>query len=316
MMKYLFLFTLVGLTFCSSIAQSTSYIQYYLLVDSADYLKKSQQYEKAISIYEGAFVNNQARNNDLLSLTECYLKINQPYKAYSYTKKSICKGTPLRYFNRLRASANNSSDSTIFWNLLEKNYLSLRRTFYNNIDIDNYLTLSLIKREDQNIREYLAIHDPSLQNEDLVRYIRAVDSTNIYRLLDLIDLTGKWPGALSYGDAESGSYYVLLHLSEATFQNKNEYDRIYSRLYEVAKKGVQSGELTPFQFAYWIDYQSKTQDGKQTYGVPSFKHWKDIPFKDISRVDEYRREIGLPPLHIEFSRNNIDLPDQYHLGNE
>ena len=71
-----------------------------------------------------------------------------------------------------------------------------------------------------------------------------------------------------------------------------------------------NGELTPFQFAYWVDRFLKDSEDLQLYGS-YFKTWRTLPFKDINEVDRLRGEIGLPPLYKMFLRANLEFAKGY-----
>lgn len=306
MKKVLFLIVLASI--CGTASAQVSYINYFLLIDSARYLQQQKQYKEAVVVYKKAFQQNNARSADLLELSSCYIELKNDKKAYKYAKQSILAGTPLRYIQTLKRLSTYESD---LWQKIEKHYKQYRATFLASIDIENYIELQLIKAEDQSIREGLMMQASFFENEDLMNYAKHIDSLNIERLLTIINRHEGWPGIRSYGDAESAGFYTLLHLSEASFYHPATYDSIYTQLYEVAKQGVISGELSPFQFAYWVDYSLRSTDNKQRYGVALANGWQDIPFEDIENVDQLRQEIGLPPLYKQCARSNSALPELY-----
>lgn len=303
------LILVTGLRFaCNS---QTNYVEYYVLVDSAQYLKSLGLHTQATKVFESAFRNFEGLGPDYLSLADCLLQVNEYDQAKDNLVKAITRGVPRRYLNRIRSEHPIEAEKQL-WLEIDSVYTHLRNDFYLSIDLEIYLRLQLLKQSDQQIREYL-MSEPTYSSDTLLReYAGKIDSINLITLLSIIeDNGGLWPGLKSFGDGESGAYYILLHLSSTYFKNSTEYQRIYDYLYEVAKKGVQSGELTPFQFAYWVDYQSKSEEGVQVYGVPSYMKWQKIPFKNIGEIDLQREEIGLPPLRTLYERKGEELPTWY-----
>lgn len=311
-MKYKILFLIFSMIFCQTVYAQQDYIKYYLLIDAAQDLKKKGAYKEAIQLYKKAFhAVETERGPDCLSIADCYLQLEKFGDADAYIRKAILSGVPMRYINRVKNGKDKTDRQKLFWKEIERNYNALRKQFYANIDIEKYLSLKIIKNADQEIRQHLMAKEDFNKNATLMAYAGVIDSVNIEKLLNVINEIDGWPGFISFGDAESGAYYVLLHLSAAAFRDSIRYNRIYTQFYNTAKQGVKDGELTPFQFAYWIDYHLKSTEGVQLYGVPSYKKWKKIPFKNVKDLEARRKEIGLPSLKIVYERAGEQLPEWY-----
>jgi len=294
----------------------SEYVKYYEITETAAYKKKKEEYQSAINLYKKAFLLAEPRGSDHLELASCYIKLGAYDESLEQIKMSIELGIPKRYIERLKSSNEGNDEFEKLWIKIQEIYPELRRQFYSSIDIETFNELQIIKNSDQEIREYLMSREGFFEDSTLVSYAKTIDSLNLEKVLKIIERTGQWPGSKSFGDAESGSYYVLLHYNVEHFKDAIENEKLYNHILTTAKKGIELGELTPFQFAYWIDYHIKTKEGKQLYGVPSYKKWAKIPFKDVENIDKRRMEIGLPSLETLYKRENKELPDWYKKGNK
>lgn len=316
-MKYRMLSLVIGMTLCLMSYAQQDYIEYYLMVDAAQYSMRKGAYDDAIRMYESAFGEVEAaRGPDYLSMADCFLELGKFVEADAYMSKAIVQGVPMRYIERIREGKDKTETQKNFWRKIEEAYPAMRAQFYANIDVDKYVALQVLKHSDQEIRRHLLSNEFFMKDSLLVAYAGIIDSVNIEHLLGLIEETGDWPGFKSFGDAESGAYYALLHLSPSNFSDSIRYDSIHQYLYEIAKRGVREGEITPFQFAYWVDYNLKSTEGVQLYGVPSYRNWETIPFKDVEGLEARRKEIGLPSLRTVYLREGENLPDWYINGDE
>lgn len=287
-----------------------SYLEYYELTDSAQVLKRKGEYESAIEIFEKAFDKKESLAQDLIQLGDCYLKIGNYEKALLCLNSSIEKGTPLRYLERLRGENENNNELE-FWKGITKNYPSHRKVFFENVDMETYIELRNIKYSDQIIREYMMSDLDKLKDESLTEYLKTTDLLNINKLFEIVESIGGFPGNKSFGDAAGGSYYVLLHLNSLNYEEEDKYLKIRESLIDIAMQGLKDGELTPFQFAHWIDKEMTQREGKMYYAVGSEKLLEKYPIKDLGNLDIRRKEIGLPPLKTILERKNLPVPAWY-----
>lgn len=304
--KLLLLFSLSPLL----LNAQTNYIDYFKIIELADHKKRNKEPEAAIELYQKAFELAQGRGPEYLSLANCYLALEDYDQAKTYIYKAIELGVPNRYLKRLRKEKE-GEEAINMWEAIHADYQKMRDAFYAKIDLDNYIELKVIKNADQVIRRHLMSKAGYFEDSTLVAYGRTIDSLNLERLIKIIEKDNRWPGFQSYGDAESGAYYVLLHFTKRNFSDSTVYKKYYAYLQEVSKEGLRLGELTPFQYAYWIDYELKSREGMQLYGVPSYQKWEKYPFKDQEVVDKRRQEIGLPSLETLYKRESKELPDWY-----
>ena len=124
---------------------------------------------------------------------------------------------------------------------------------------------------------------------------------NLSELAVLIDSKG-WPERSQVGgEAASAAFFVLQH-SNAAAQEK------YIKLFEAA---CRKGEGNWRQYALMFDRMRMNQDKPQRFGTHSYldpsKGRTDqlYPLEDESKVDDWRKEIGLEPLNDYLARTGI-----------
>lgn len=127
---------------------------------------------------------------------------------------------------------------------------------------------------------------------------------NLAELEVLIESKG-WPQQSQVGSlAASAAFYILQH-SNAGAQEK------YIGMFEAA---CRNNEGNCQQFALMFDRMRMNQNKPQRYGThayldPSKGNTDELyPLEDASRVDEWRKDIGLEPLNAYLKRANIKRP--------
>jgi hypothetical protein len=130
----------------------------------------------------------------------------------------------------------------------------------------------------------------SLQNEK-----------NLVKLAILLEIKG-WPEKSQVGrEASEAPFYVIQH-SNALAQEK------YIRLFETA---CRKGEGNWQQYALMFDRMRMNQNLPQRYGTHYILDNRATgenvlyPLEDETRVDEWRKEIGLEPLKDYMTRTGI-----------
>jgi hypothetical protein len=118
-----------------------------------------------------------------------------------------------------------------------------------------------------------------------------VQERNQAELMELVAKNG-WPRVASVGpEAAMGAYLVAMHSQDGA-QKKYLSD---------IKKTCQAGELPWMRYANIYDRALFNESKPQRYGTHTrynelTKKEELYPLEDESKVDEWRRELGLPPL--------------------
>ncbi|MDX9727284.1 MAG: hypothetical protein RBT38_12945 [Bacteroidales bacterium] len=124
---------------------------------------------------------------------------------------------------------------------------------------------------------------------------------NLAEMEALISSKG-WPGISQVGSQAASSAFFVIQHSNAGIQEK------YIELFEAA---CRKGEGNWQQYALMFDRMRMNQDKPQRYGThhymdPSRGNTNELyPLEDESKVDEWRREIGLEPLDDYLLRTGI-----------
>ena len=124
---------------------------------------------------------------------------------------------------------------------------------------------------------------------------------NLTELEALIDLKG-WPKKSQVGSQAASAAFIILQHSNAGAQEK------YIGVFEAA---CRNNEGNWQQYALMFDRMRMNQNKPQRYGThnyldPAAGNTNELyPLEDESRVDEWRKEIGLEPLQQYLKRSNI-----------
>jgi hypothetical protein len=136
--------------------------------------------------------------------------------------------------------------------------------------------------------------------------MEAVHVANAARLRELVDLHG-WPGEdLAGKDGAEAAWFITQHaIGEPEFQR---------RVLQLLRDSAREGRVPKWPAAYLEDRIAMYEGRPQRYG----SQWLDDPrdgrirpwtLLDPERVNEFRAEVGLPPLQ-PISEPGPDLPPE------
>lgn len=246
-------------------------------------------YQKACDEYKTAFTYRKDYVTDLFECTKVYDKLDNTEKTLKYLKMSIEAGCDYWNYN----------DGQYLPNLKRINKLpavsdvkQLRKTYYQNLDIDYLLELEKLVAGDQAIRH---IKDRNTRNT----LIGTIDSANMVAFKGLVE---------KYGFPEMGT--AGLHgVEDAIVLLMHSYGDSLNWVYfqPILLNEVKNGQLMPEWYALLYDRViSHNGKGKQCYGEQM-----GAPIDDIENVDIRRKEIGLMPLGDDLKISGGKAPDGY-----
>jgi Family of unknown function (DUF6624) len=135
----------------------------------------------------------------------------------------------------------------------------------------------------------------------LRRLQRMINEKNLEELEALLSEKG-WPKKSEVGQEAAGAAFFVLQHSNADAQQK------YISMFE---KQCKENEANYQQFALMFDRMRMNQNKPQRYGTHTFLDPRSgdpnvlYPLEDESKVDEWRKEIGLEPLKDYLARTGI-----------
>lgn len=150
-----------------------------------------------------------------------------------------------------------------------------------------------VAREQALRREAMgSIRPGSAPDAGLMRRMRAADEVNTARLVELVARWG-WIDAGRFGP--EGSRFAFLIV-----QHSGDLRLMRTALPEV-EKDVRAGKLDGGSYALLYDRTQLTMGNRQRYGtqVTMDQSTGEVvvsPLEDEARVDEFRKEMGMPPL--------------------
>ncbi len=155
-------------------------------------------------------------------------------------------------------------------------------------------TLRQILHDDQEIRQkYVAqqtAHAPAATLDSLAIRMEQIDTMNERKVTGLFDHYG-WLGTERVGDLASVQFLVIQH---APLEMQLKYRPLL-------QQGLQRGDITAAQYALFEDRVALRQGKKQRYGTQietdSTGAFHVSPCIDPAKVNQWRSEIGLPPMN-------------------
>jgi len=283
---------------------TSTYWEYYKLIQIAEEESINSQFNYADSIYRIAFKkvtrpfkqdyfnaydNAKKFNNDLA--------LNHLLKGISLgiTKKELKKSS---YYNSL----NNTADKKKCLKELKDIKISRNDSLYK--------VIKKMVRKDQKAR---ASWTDWLKWDKQVKIMDKVDRLNAKKLLDICQNYG-WPGFSSIGENTDSKYgaedasLLILHF------NKKEYQKLLPYMI----KAVENGEMYPYNLARFTDYlymgdvtdsaNYKILEIKQIYGTMYYSQNEIIPYGKTEDVNMRRKLIGLGSISLYARRRKLQLP--------
>ena len=132
-------------------------------------------------------------------------------------------------------------------------------------------------------------HESPERVERLARQAMYTDSTNLEMVTRILAETG-YPSKSRVGDFASQAVWLVIQHSNLEVQKQ-----YLPQLEEAAR----NGDLPPAMIAALKDRIDVREGRPQKYGTQWGMNGKLSPLLDASRVNEWRKEVGLPPIEIK-----------------
>ena len=150
---------------------------------------------------------------------------------------------------------------------------------------------------DQGIRTLFVSLPPNTSDsirQKIREEILLIDNQNTSRAIQILDISGKWPGKMMIGEMADQSLWLCLQHADQTPEVAKKY---LPMLYEA----VQQKRSDPMYYAYLFD-RIRMHEGKdQVYGTQTYrkkieggeiKHFV-VPIENVEEVDKRRTEMGM-----------------------
>lgn len=273
--------------------------RYQKLIDSARIYRSAHKYNEAVTLLERAFGENGDKGlvQDRYEAGRLWALIGNLDSVENQFKKIIKVGYS-SYIEIEADSAFKKLEHTPRWEILKcmikENYYfndSIQSSNYKYLDKKLIHILDTIYEKDQLPRMKLlnVKADDSLEMKRLYSEMSNNDSENQNRISLLLDSYG-WLGAEKV--SQRGINTVFLVLQHSPLNIKQKY-------IDMVKRAVSKGEIKASDYALFQDRYLLQCNDKQKYGTQVSKSGSTyyvLPIQDPFKVDEFRSEIGLPPM--------------------
>lgn len=150
---------------------------------------------------------------------------------------------------------------------------------------------------DQGIRT-LFISLPSNVSDSIREMVREemllIDKQNTHRVMQILDIFGKWPGNTLIGEMADQSLWLCLQHADQTPEVAKKY---LPMLYEA----VQQKRSDPMYYAYLFDRIRMHEGKEQVYGTQTYQKRVEggkvkyfvVPIENVEEVDKRRIEMGM-----------------------
>ena len=250
---------------------------------------------------------NYLKKEDIVRVKDIILDF-----AYEYndTNSHILSFKNLFKACRYGLSYNTMSEEPKFDSLYRSNAL-FRRKFDKNYsyyiskkcDVENSIKIIQLHIRDQNCRMFfINVSDTNVLHFKYYKLMPQIDSMNYFELLKIMKSPG-FDSRRLMTEAIVGMGLILTHASTNDFVNS---DTVLS----ILKKEMFKGCINEYFYANAVDrYYMNIKHLNYYY---NFKD-KKLPIYDIQNVDKRRKEIGLPPLYIQYKNDDMldKLPKDY-----
>ena len=253
-------------------------------VDSARNAIKVQNYRQAFDFYLDAFSEKSPKNPvHLYEAAVVSARTLHERLAFMFLNMAAERG--FSYYEH--ASQNKdfpSLDEVKFKQCLERIKKTDSLMIYLTIRLDSVFEKDQIWR-----KEWTRTPPDSPDYERIRQQIIKVDSINLTEIEDIISEYGIWGQSLRSVGAQNAMFLVLQH---APLDIQEKY-------FDQVEDAVERGEIGSWNFALLIDRMMLRKTGVQKYGTQcTFVNGKAEVHNliDSTKVDEYRKEMGLEPL--------------------
>lgn len=300
MLKLLMLFVLLILS-KELLAQYPSC--YYLKLSNAKVSFFEKNYPSSVVLYEQAFkIQANAFPHDFLGAAKANSAIGDFAKSAKYLTLAL-QGGLLWEQVIPDDSVWTGFKKSKYWHKIQANYKTCIAESQKKIDIAAFELFAGIHASDQLIRKsHVGLDTFFNANIDTLFY-NTTDSLNFLALRRWIDKHG-------FPTYPSIPYYFRIDLI-TTIVHAFKKNNIYWGYYQpILKTALTNGNITPQEYAMIIDIYYLDRHKTGYYNLPG-RSKKRATLYNVSKVDEYRREIGLESLEDYAKMRNITLPDDY-----
>ena len=283
---------------------------YYLKISEATGYYYTQEYDRALSIFEKAFSLSEAKERDLIAASYTAGKLGKSIKALDYLEQFIALNSDIYLdiesiilnpaFSKLTSSARwQHIIKTAYANnaLLEPNLDNVLR-----VELEELYLLDQQTRDMSLIDSLIAKHGfPSDTVSYYLKKMNFQDKKNLAKFKDLVPV-GSIPGISKVGIKANLTAWLIIQHSSTSIQK--EY-------LEALKASAEAGESNWAHVAATIDRIMVEEEGEQLYGT-QFGVDKDgngfvKPIKNPKNVDLRREQVGLISLEHDVKRHGILL---------
>lgn len=307
MQKIKLILTFTGLLFCQLVfSQNTSFI---IVRSTADSLREEGDLKGAIVEFKKIYLNDPKDKNNIYNFA-CALSImGQNDSAFKYLYKSIEMDTstialtdadfiPLKRDKR--------------WNEFENKLISELNIKFKNPykDIEYAKILWRMQTLDQAYYGDIKIAEKKIgRNSTVISALWELkliyNDQNQKELEKLIEKKG-WPKISVVGNRAAGAAFLIIQHSD--YEKQKKYLPIIEKLCKEKEASWES-------FALMYDRIQTNENKPQKYGTQikyndETKSYELYPLLDETKVDEWRKEIGMPPLAEYVAMWNIKFEPQ------
>jgi len=282
--------------------KSADYTTYYQRIIQAEVLITSGKYTEALLTMDSVFEDySYVFLRDYKVAAQLALYIGNYQKAFHYITKGIANGWSLKEIknNHLLQSLQHKPG----WNMLLKTYDTLRHTYLSKLDHQLKKEVDEMFVRDQKLAKInLGINDEDAQNKFLIQKFAPQSERHMHRLLVILNQKG-YPGEKLIGNRLWAWTILSHHNSISAAYNRN--DTFYQTLRPLLLTAVQSGELSPYDFAIIEEWRISviSEHREKSYG-----YLDTLTQKDVNRSNQLRRDIGMRS--IELTNKLVDIQEK------
>ncbi|SKA36871.1 hypothetical protein SAMN04488128_104183 [Chitinophaga eiseniae] len=298
-LRFLLFILIIFDTLSVAAQKSSNYEAYYQRIIQAEILITSEKYAEALSTMDSVFEDyNYVFLRDYKVAAQLALYIGNQQKAFHYLARGIADGLSLTDIknNRFLQSLQHKSE----WNSLLKRYDTLRHAYINKLDHQLKNEVHEMFIQDQKLAQInLRINDEKSQDTFLLQQFAPQSERHMRRLRRILAQKG-YPGEKLIGN-QLWAWTILSHHNSIS-PKYNRNDTLYKALRPLLLKAIQSGELSPYDFAVIEEWRiTVTSEHKDK----SYGYLNTLTQKDVARSDQLRRDIGMRS--IETTNKLVDI---------
>ena len=263
-----------------------NYLEYYSLINQANYLPAKNQYVKSDSLFSLAFQKYRGRKHDFVSAAITSLYIGDTLKCLTLLTRAVHTGLTLEQINKNKLLSKYLSAR--LFERLQKIYPVYRKKYLTSLNKNDLRFYRKVELRDQ---LYRGKNDHGAYKKNFSEVIR-LDSED-YNLVKRRILKKGWPNLGDDGDSEKS--FNILTQTIAHF-NPGQKNFFLSYL----KQAVLNGQAYPEQYSVLFDRILLDRVEPQHYGsiniflVDGFLRVYPINTTSIEQINIRREVIGVP----------------------